>query len=183
MYTTPRAVEDPLVLLGQLCQILLRPLHLSLQMPRRYPAIATFQLLLLSRKAFNLGFMEDPLVLAIFDALLTGHHTGLALILHLLLSGLLLASFSQIGLSFASGFGGFAVSPVLFFLGSQSTRSLGAGKHLHLEKLFLALDPLPLLRFFGLLQQGQDVLFNLAAKVLIIRILALPNGVKESIVL
>jgi hypothetical protein len=57
MHTTTRAVEDPMVLFIKLCQVLLRPLHLSLEMPRRDPTLATLQLLLLSRKAFNLGFV------------------------------------------------------------------------------------------------------------------------------
>jgi hypothetical protein len=151
MYATTRAVEDPLVLFGKLCQVLLRFLHLGLQVARRDPALASLQLLLISRKALNLGFVQNALVLTILDALLAGHHTGNALILHLLLASLLLASFSQISLPFASGLGGFAISPLLFFLGSQSTRSLSTSKHLHLDKLLLPLDPLALLRFFGLL--------------------------------
>jgi hypothetical protein len=55
--TTARAVEDPLIVLRQFCQILLRLLQFSFQVPRRNSAFAALQLLLLCGDSLKLCFM------------------------------------------------------------------------------------------------------------------------------
>jgi hypothetical protein len=125
------AVKGPVLFVFHFLQLVLAALHLGSDMSLGSSGLIGFDSLLLLFQLLQFLFVEDTLDLSVLEALLACLHSGLASILQLTLSLLLLPCHGKFGKTLL--FCRFSFSFLLALLGfaGKSPRTLRAGELLH----------------------------------------------------
>ena len=120
MNTAARTVEGPFFFGGKVLELLLVPGDPLLKLSFRTSSLTFSNELLFLCCSSEFFFGKDPFELPILDALFSGHHARLSVLLHLFLPILISTSCGKVCGTFSFGLGSFLFALLSFLLVCQS---------------------------------------------------------------